>query len=190
MILESGGTVTSDSDRLLEDIKYAPLQIEREVHLATSFSDLRYYLSCPHDFYLRKVLGFAPTIDQGFGYGRGVYNLMRAIHSDPSKWANLAEDRSSLVTEIHDLVKEGLFYLRYTTGDTADNMQKKGVKLVADCVSDFAKELAMLTFEPEEEFETLLKYEDGEEAVLISGAMDVVRLIDFTSLKVGIQTFI
>ena len=26
----------------------------------------------PHDFYLRKVLGFAPTIDQAFGYRRGV----------------------------------------------------------------------------------------------------------------------
>jgi len=57
------------------------------IHLATSFSDLRYYLECPHDFYLRKVLGFAPTIDQAFGYGRGVHNLMRAIHSDPAKWA-------------------------------------------------------------------------------------------------------
>jgi len=40
--------------------------------IVSSFSDLRYYTECPHDFYLRKVLGFAPTIDQAFGYGRGV----------------------------------------------------------------------------------------------------------------------
>jgi ATP-dependent DNA helicase UvrD/PcrA len=153
--------------------------------LISSFSDLRYYLECPHDFYLRKVLGFAPTIDQAFGYGRGVHNLMRAIHADPARWARLAADEQALESALEGLVDQGLFYLRYTTGPPYEQMRRKALRVVADYVRTYAGELAHLTFEPEREFETLLE----EERVLISGAIDVVRrddpprvtLVDFKS---------
>lgn len=188
-ISASGGTVTSNPATLLNAIRHAPLEYKRDVQLATSFSDLRYYLGCPHDFYLRKVLGFSPTIDQAFGYGRGVHNLMRAIHSNPAYWAELAKDRARLEQAINGLIGQGLFYLRYTTGDPAINMRAKGLRVVADYVGYFANELRDLTFEPEKEFETLVEYEDGEGAAMISGAIDIVRrddpprvtLIDFKS---------
>ena len=189
LVANSGGRVTDNSKQLLRDLKYAPKEQRRDTRLATSFSDLRYYLECPHDFYLRKVLGFAPTIDQAFGYGRGVHNLLRAIHADPKKWAQLARDRPKLEREIQKLIDRGLFYLRYTTGDPAENMRKKGVRIVADYIGHYADELATLQFEPEKEFETLVDYEDGEGGALISGAIDIVRqddpprvtLIDFKS---------
>ncbi len=117
LVQDTGGAVTNDSAQILNDLKYAPKEYKRDVQLSTSFSDLRYYLECPHDFYLRKVLGFAPTIDQAFGYGRGVHNLLRAIHSNPKKWAELAKNRPGLEKEIQKLIDCGLFYLRYTTGD-------------------------------------------------------------------------
>jgi len=189
LVGQSGGRVTDDAAEILDDLKYAPKEHRRDVRLSTSFSDLRYYLECPHDFYLRKVLGFAPTIDQAFGYGRGVHNLLRAVHSNPKKWAALATDEGRLNAEIKKLVDQGLFYLRYTTGDPADNMRNKGSRVVADYIRHYAKELAQLEFEPEKEFETLVDYEDGEGGALISGAIDVVRqdnpprvtLIDFKS---------
>lgn len=189
IVSDSGGLVTDDSERLLEELRYAPKEHKRDVRLATSFSDLRYYLECPHDFYLRKVLGFAPTIDQAFGYGRGVHNLMRAVHSDPKKWAGLAKDRHVLEEEIEKLVERGMFYLRYKTGQPATNMRPKGVRIIADYIERYAPELAKLTFEPEKEFETLIEYEDGDGGALISGAIDIVRqddpprvtLIDFKS---------
>lgn len=189
LVTESGGTVTDDSGKLLEELKYGPKEYRRDVRLATSFSDLRYYLECPHDFYLRKVLGFAPTIDQAFGYGRGVHNLMRAIHSDPKKWAALAKDRNALERELRRLIEQGLFYLRYTTGEPAVNMRSKGVRIVADYIQRYAPELESLTFEPEKAFETLVEYEDGHGGALVSGAIDIVRqddpprvtLIDFKS---------
>ncbi|WP_315729665.1 MULTISPECIES: ATP-dependent DNA helicase [unclassified Bradyrhizobium] len=189
IVADTGGSVTGDSDKILHDLKYAPKEVRRDLHLATSFSDLRYYLECPHDFYLRKVLGFAPTIDQAFGYGRGVHNLLRAIHSDPKKWAEAAKNRPALEREIQKLIDRGLFYLRYTTADPADNMRKKGLRVVADYVEHYAEELARLNFEPEKAFETLVEYGDGEGGALISGAIDIVRqdkpprvtLIDFKS---------
>jgi DNA helicase-2/ATP-dependent DNA helicase PcrA len=190
IIQGAGGTVTTDSKRILNDIKYAPLEHRRDVQLSTSFSDLRYYLGCPHDFYLRKVLGFAPTIDQAFGYGRGVHNLLRAVHSDPKRWAALANDESALKLELTRLIDKGLFYLRYTTGDPAENMRAKGARIVADYIKHFADELRDLTFEPEKEFETVIDYGDGTaDGAMISGAIDIVRrddpprvtLIDFKS---------
>jgi len=186
---KAGGLVTDAPEKLLEDLKYAPKEHQRDVRIATSFSDLRYYLECPHDFYLRKVLGFSPTIDQAFGYGRGVHNLMRAVHSDPKKWAALAQDRAALEREIQSLIERGLFYLRYTTGEPAANMRRKGVRIAADYIQRYAAELAALTFEPEKEFESLIEYEDGSGGALVSGAIDIVRqddpprvtLIDFKS---------
>lgn len=189
LVAQCGGIVTANPEQLLAELKYAPKEHRRDVRISTSFSDLRYYLECPHDFYLRKVLGFAPTIDQAFGYGRGVHNLMRAIHSDPKKWAALARDRAGLEKEISNLIKRGLFYLRYTTGDPAARMREKGVRIVADYVQRYVGELAKVTFEPEKEFETLIEYEDGGGGAMISGAIDIVRqdspprvtLIDFKS---------
>jgi DNA helicase II / ATP-dependent DNA helicase PcrA len=189
LIAESGGRVTDDSDQILHDLKYAPKEHRRDFHLSTSFSDLRYYLECPHDFYLRKVLRFAPTIDQAFGYGRGVHNLLRAVHSNPRKWAELSKDKAALKRELQGLIDRGLFYLRYTTGDPADNMRNKGLRVVADYIGRYAEELARLQFEPEKAFETLVNYGDADGGALITGAIDIIRqddpprvtLIDFKS---------
>ena len=189
LVDQSGGLVTTNSNRLLAELKYAPKEHLRNDRLATSFSELRYYLECPHDFYLRKVLGFAPTIDQAFGYGRGVHNLMRAIHSDPKRWAALAKDRVALERALRGLIDLGLFYLRYTTGAPAENMRAKGVEIAANYIQRYSSELGELSFEPEKEFETLVEYADGEGGALISGAIDIVRqddpprvtLIDFKS---------
>jgi DNA helicase-2/ATP-dependent DNA helicase PcrA len=155
-------------------LRLLPTRFRRDIRLVTSFSDLRYYLECPHDFYLRKVLGFAPTIDQAFGYGRGVHNLMRAIHSDPARWARLASDGAKLKTEIVRLLNSGLFYLRYTIGQPLENMRNRAVEIVSDYIKTYAGELAKNRFEPEKEFETLIE----KEQVLVSGAIDVIRLDD------------
>ena len=181
-----GGTVPDDPASVPRAITLVPGHRDSAANrLVSSFSDLRYYLECPHDFYLRKVLGFAPSIDQTFGYGRGVHNLMRAVHSDPARWAALAGDPSALRAELRQLVADGLFYLRYTTGDPRDRMQNRGVEIVAEYVQRYAPELTQLEYEPEREFETLIE----EEQILICGAIDVVRrddppqvtLIDFKS---------
>jgi DNA helicase II / ATP-dependent DNA helicase PcrA len=189
VIKNSGGLVTDNSQQILEELKYAPKEHRRDIRLSTSFSDLRYYLECPHDFYLRKVLGFAPTIDQAFGYGRGVHNLMRAIHADPKKWAALCDKPGAVEQELSGLIDRGLFYLRYTTGEPAENMRAKGLRIVADYIRKYRIELDRLTFEPEKDFETLIEYEDGSGGALIAGAIDIIRqddpprvtLIDFKS---------
>ena len=174
MIEEVGGIVAEDGLDVSETLKYHPSALGREDRLATSFSDLRYFLECPHDFYLRNVLGFTPTIGQEFGYGRGLHNLLRVIHSDPRRWAGLAVDRPRLQAEVERLIEQGMFYLRYTVGEPLDNLRHRAVEGVVEYVETYAGELARLEFEPEKEFETLI----SDENLLISGAVDVVRLDD------------
>ena len=67
-----------------------------------------------------------------------------------------------------------MFYLRYTVGEPLENLQRRAIEGVVEYVEAYAGELSRLEFEPEKEFETLI----GDENLLISGAIDVVRLDD------------
>ena len=190
MVKGVGGIADGNPSDVLRELYRAPKDHLPNMNFATSFSDLRYYFECPHDFYLRRVLGFQPTIDQAFGYGRGVHNLMRAIHTNPKKWAALAGNRKALENEIRGLIEVGLFYLRYTVGKPAENMQADGVRIAANYVQHYVDELKQLKFEPEKSFETVIKFSDSSDAgALVSGAIDLVRgdepprvsIIDFKS---------
>ena len=174
MIAEVGGCVTEGGLDVAATLKHHPSTLSREDRLATNFSDLRYFLECPHDFYLRNVLGFTPAIGQEFGYGRGLHNLLRVIHSDPRRWAELATDRPGLQDAVEQLIEQGMFYLRYTVGEPLDNLRRRAVEGAVEYVETYAGELERLEFEPEKEFETLI----ADENLLISGAIDVVRLDD------------
>ncbi|MXZ76012.1 MAG: ATP-dependent helicase [Gemmatimonadetes bacterium] len=174
LVDEVGGVVADGPFDVSGTIEYHRSSPSRENRIATNFSDLRYFLECPHDFYLRKVLGFAPTIGQEFGYGRGLHNILRVIHLNPKYWARLAENTDHLEARIRSLVNRGLFYLRYTVGEPLVNLQNRAIDGIVDYVKTYAHELARLEFEPEKEFETLI----ADENLLISGAIDVVRLDD------------
>ena len=99
---------------------------------------------------------------------------MRAVHADPQKMGGTSTViQSALKTELQKLIDRGLFYLRYTVGDPADNMRSKGMQVTADYISRYANELQTLEFEPEKAFETLIEYPDGDGGALISGAIDL-----------------
>ena len=166
-----------------------PQRARSEQRLATNFSDLRYFVECPHDFYLRKVLGFSPTIDQAFGYGRAVHNILREIHRNPRMWAEVANNEDALRQQLESLVHSGHFYLRYTTSDPLENMRATALQGLTDYVMTYQLELATMEFEPEREFEAMLPEED----LLVSGSIDLLRLdapprvaiIDFKSGEHG-----
>lgn len=174
LIDQVGGVVDEGPLEIIDTIEYHPSAISREDRLTTSFSDMRYFLECPQDFYLRNVMGFTPTIGQEFGYGRGLHNLLRVVHSNPRHWAELANNGERLRAEVKSLIDRGMFYLRYTVGDPLANLQNRAVEGVVEYVKTYVDELSRLEFKPEKEFETLI----SDENLLISGAIDVIRLDD------------
>lgn len=172
LVAKVGGIVADGPLEIRGSIERHRSVPSRENRLATNFSDLRYFLECPKDFYLRSVLGFTPTIGQEFGYGRGLHNLLREVHSDPKHWAALASKKDLLRAEVQSLIDQGKFYLRYTVGEPLANLQNRAIEGVVEYVQRHADELARLEFEPEKEFETLI----SDENLLIAGAIDLVRL--------------
>ena len=172
LVDEVGGVVAEGSLEITDTVRYHPSTISRDNRLITNFSDLRYYLECPQDFYLRNVLGFTPTIGQEFGYGRGLHNILRVVHSNPKYWAELIGNKDRLRAEVESLINRGMFYLRYTVGEPLKNLQNKALDGVVEYVNAYAEELSRLEFEPEKEFETLI----SDENLLITGTIDVVRL--------------
>ena len=44
--------------------------------LPTNFSDLRYYWDCPKDYLLRRLMGFSPGVNESYGYGQQIHNLL------------------------------------------------------------------------------------------------------------------
>ncbi|MCH7729184.1 MAG: ATP-dependent helicase, partial [Planctomycetes bacterium] len=51
-----------------------------ETVMPTSYSDIRYYLKCPHDYKLRKYFGFSPPISDLFGFGNTVHAAVCKLH--------------------------------------------------------------------------------------------------------------
>lgn len=174
MIQEAGGRIDVSHQDIVQSIIRTETKTRKDERLVTSFTDLHYYSECPHDYYLRKVLGFAPTIDQAFGYGRAVHNLLREIHSNPAKWGALAANEPLLIQKTTELAQSGKFYLRYTTGKPLENMRRTAQLGLTQYIKNYSEELNTLEFLPETEFETLIP----EENLLISGSIDLIRLDD------------
>ena len=168
------GCVNPSKGRFLHPTQNRAITL-REAALLQSFPSTYYFSLESGRFPVAAMIGKRRLCSYlRMRYGRGVHNLMREIHSNPKEWSRLAKDPAALRERLDQLVKSGLFYLRYTTGDPLENMQKKALRIISDYVQLYQGELDKLQFEPEREFETLIE----EEQLLVSGAIDIVRLDD------------
>lgn len=132
----------------------------------TSYSDLRYYLLCPYDYLLRKLMGFGPPIGQEFGYGKQVHNVLNLIHED---WRESPPSENEL-----DELMEGNFMLRYTRGEPFERMKRRATELMTMYVAHYGH-LFPLILESEMPFEFVLA------EALISGTIDLLQRIDPTT---------
>lgn len=131
--------------------------------IPTSFTDLQYYLQCPYDYLLRKLMGFSPTIDLSFGYGLQIHNLLNRIHAEN-------HDEAPSESEVEELAEKE-FYLRYTRGEIYDNMKGKTKEILKNYINRFGEDFP-LKLETEKPFEFVL------DDALISGQIDLITKID------------
>lgn len=129
----------------------------------TSFTDLQYYLQCPYDYLLRKLMGFSPTIDLSFGYGLQIHNLLNRIHAEN-------HEKAPSESKVEELA-ENEFFLRYTRGQIYDNMKGKAKEILKNYINRFGEDFP-LKLETEKPFEFIL------DDALISGQIDLITKID------------
>lgn len=144
--------------------------------IPTSFSDLQYYLNCPYEYLLRKLMGFSPTIDVSFGYGQQIHNLLNRIHAT-----------SAAIPPTHSKVEqltEDEFFLRYTRGQMFDNMKGKTKEILINYIDSYAEDFT-LRLETEKPFEFIL------DDALISGQIDLITRVspDSTTTDVSLIDF-
>lgn len=131
--------------------------------IPTSFTDLQYFLKCPHDYLLRKLMGFSPKIDLSFGYGLQIHNLLNRLHTENHEIAPSEK-------EVEYLTEEE-FFLRYTRGVIFDNMKNKTKDILKNYIKSFATDFP-LKLETEKPFEFVL------DDALISGQIDLITKLD------------
>lgn len=131
--------------------------------IPTTFTDLQYFLKCPYDYLLRKLMGFSPTIDLSFGYGLQIHNLLNRIHTESQ---HLAPDENEI-----DKLTENEFFLRYTRGQIFDNMKNKAKSILKNYIRSFKGDFP-LKLETEKPFEFVL------DDALISGQIDLITKIN------------
>jgi len=131
--------------------------------IPTTFTDLQYFLRCPHDYLLRKLMGFSPTIDLSFGYGLQIHNLLNRLHTENEGVAPSAKEIEQLT--------ETEFFLRYTRGQIFENMKNKAKEIIKSYATSFYTDFP-LRLETEKPFEFVL------DDALISGQIDLITRIN------------
>lgn len=145
----------------------------REIVYPTSFSDLRYYQKCPYDYKLRQVYGFAPPIDQSFGFGSAVHDLLREMHQRHT------EDNTEFpmsIGEIRERVEDqDRFHLRYASGQIDQNLRSAGVEMLTHYAENYREDL-ISAYRAEVPFEILIGEDNNDSATaLVSGEIDLLE---------------
>lgn len=161
------------------DREYLPPKPLEEDALQTSYSDLKYYWECPHDYKLRIHMGFQPGIKHYLGYGKEIHRLLYAAHEKAMKGENVSEPW------ISELVEDE-FSLRYAPKGAEEDMRNAASKIVRRYIRTFP-DLSDHIIDAEKVFEIVV----GN--ARINGTIDLLEKVDDTdateSTPVGVVDF-
>jgi DNA helicase-2/ATP-dependent DNA helicase PcrA len=146
--------------------KRLPSQAKASVaNVVLTFSDIKYFFSCPYQFKLRILYGFNPPIDEALGYGKSLHDILAEIHARALRGEDIP------LTEVPSLVEHHL-RLPYAYQDLRDTLRRSAEKVVADYLKANKKDFHNLEFS-EKSIEISLG--DG---VQVIGRIDLVRRLD------------
>ena len=151
--------------------------------LPTNFSDLRYYWECPRDYLLRRLMGFSPGVNESYGYGQQIHNLLALLHESV---ASEEVDDAWIEAQVDEH-----FNLRYTRGAPLEAMKAAAKRIIKNYFHD-DPELPAKVLCAEKPFEFIV----GD--AMISGTIDLlnrinpaadddqhVEIVDFKTSKAG-----
>jgi DNA helicase-2/ATP-dependent DNA helicase PcrA len=166
-----------------------PGQFDNEGVLPTSFTDIKYYLRCPHDYQMRKSFGFSPPVPELFGFGRAVHTAISRLHQIYN------EDVPPIPAEAEYTAQE-TFHLKHVYQSNHPETQPGPYERARDIASKIVENYAL---EYRDDFarrrEVEVAFEVPVKDAVISGSIDLtleedqygrildVSVIDFKVLK-------
>jgi DNA helicase-2/ATP-dependent DNA helicase PcrA len=158
--------------------------------LPTTFSEIRYYLTCPRSYQLRRRYGFSPPIPELFGFGLTVHTGIGALHQR-------FPDRAPTADEAEQVARD-TFHLKHVapSGDPVNRPgpYERAKDRAGEVVRDYAENFAA-DFARERQVEA--RFEVPIRGAVISGAIDLLiredaagnvldaQVIDFKSIEGG-----
>ncbi|MGH4011209.1 MAG: ATP-dependent helicase [Pseudonocardiaceae bacterium] len=139
--------------------------------LPTTYSQIRYYLRCPHDYRLRTVYGFSPPIVEMFGYGQTIHAAVGKLHEQ-------FPDHSPSEDEAR-CISDNVFHLKHvppsrepeTRPGAYENAKQAAAKILASYARDYVDDF-LHQRQVERPFEVPVK------DAVISGAIDLLLRLD------------
>lgn len=136
-----------------------------EKSLPLTFSELKYYFSCPYLFKLRFLFGFNPPIDPALGYGKSLHNALAEIHAESMAGSIPTVDDVPRLVETH-------LHLPYASQQIRDNFHREATVSLERYLREHRDLLDKL-----EHVEKIveIKLADG---IVVNGRIDLIRRTD------------
>lgn len=183
----------SSKDTMPEGLTGAPPRQEvDDGTLPTSFSDIKYYLSCPMDYRFRKSFGFSPPVPELFGYGRVVHVAIEKLHE-------IFRDRAPTRAEASEIAEQN-FHLKHIAPSrdpenrpgAYEKAKSKACQIASDYVDEYAADFA-------QQRQVEVRFEIPARGCLITGAIDLLmrcndageiveaHVLDFKTMEGGVD---
>jgi ATP-dependent DNA helicase UvrD/PcrA len=186
------------NDRIIENPNELPTGIEEAVPepriddsiKPTSYSEIRYYLSCPKEYQFRKQYGFNPSVPALFGFGQTTHAIIGKLHETARESVPSSEQIDSAVDRTFHLKHVPESNNPVTSPGPYEFAREKSRIMARQYVNDYAED-----FYAERQVEA--RFEIPAENTVISGAIDLLlrqdadgrileaTVIDFKSIELG-----
>jgi DNA helicase-2/ATP-dependent DNA helicase PcrA len=139
--------------------------------LALTFSELKYYFTCPYLFKLRFLYGFDAPVNRALGYGKSLHDALAEIHAESIRGRVPDEE------DVKRLIDEHL-HLPYANAPVRENLIRAGRAALSRYLREHGQHLNRLEHV---EKTVELKLADG---VVVNGRIDLIRRTDTNEILV------
>ncbi|MBI4454928.1 MAG: ATP-dependent helicase [Acidobacteria bacterium] len=134
-------------------------------NVAFSFSDLKYFFECPHQFKLRVLFGFNAPIHEALGYGKSLHDALTEVHARAIRGDVANQDEVARLVETH-------LHTPYAYPALRQMLEQAAEQVLRDYLDDNRELFDKLEFS---EKQVEIGLGDG---VTVNGRIDLVRRVD------------
>ena len=164
--------IVGRDDHVVELAKGEPVPPANAQLLPTTFTELNYYWRCPFEYQLRALMGFEPGVQESYGYGQQIHNILAEIHQSALQGQFMSADQVSRLIQQR-------FHLRYTR----DGNDYKPLTRLRDAARQSIARF-LNTYPDTTKFvlhaEKPFEFVDKGSGALISGVVDLIERVDNT----------